>query len=148
MKKEPTLPTKKAILSPYTAIIESWRLLFITFLAGGLLGAAVYALIPPPYRAMAVVVMDQNLEQKFPTEPDREIFYFLERETQKLEELAWSDEVIQPVADLSGTISVTALRGGVLQLSQPSDGGWRMYAIADEPDTARRLANAWSESFV
>jgi hypothetical protein len=148
MKKTRPSPVKKRRLNPFTTIMKSWKLVLIAFMAGGLIGAAVYALIPPPYRAMAVVVMDQNLEAVFPTEPDREIFYFLERETQKLEELAWSDTVIQPVAELSTNFTVTDLRGGILQLSQPSDGGWRMYAIADQPDTARRLANAWADSFL
>ncbi len=121
--------------------------MIIAFLAGGLLGAAVYGLFPPPYRAMAVVVMDQNLEEVFPTAPDREIFYFLERETQKLEELAWSDVVMEKVVEQANDLTISELRGGMLQLSQPSDGGWRMYGISSNPDTARKLANVWSNAF-
>ena len=134
-------------INSISRILQSWKLLIIAFLAGGLMGAAVYGLFPPPYRAMAVVVMDQNLEEIFPTAPDREIFYFLERETQKLEELAWSDLVMQKVAQQTEGLSVVDLRGGMLHLSQPYDGGWRMYGISSEPETARKLANVWSNAF-
>ncbi len=134
-------------LNSLVHVLQSWKILMIVFLLGGLLGAAVYSLFPPPYRAMAVVVMDQNLEEVFPTAPDREIFYFLERETQKLEELAWSDVVMQKVVEQTTDLTIHDLRGGMLQLSQPSDGGWRMYGISSNPDTARKLANVWSNAF-
>ena len=95
---------KKRILSAPTSenfadALSAWRLLLVAALIGGLIGAAIYQLWIPPYRAMSKVVVDQNLEQALPAAPDREVFYFLERETQKLEELAWSDAVLEQVAD-------------------------------------------------
>jgi capsular polysaccharide biosynthesis protein len=134
--------------SGFLVILRAWRLLLIAFLVGGLLGAAVYAMFPPPYRAEAVMVMDQNLEKSFPTSPDRELFYFLERETTKLEELAWSDEVLSRVALDMKDVSVEQLRNGKLQLSQPSDGGWRFYGIDPDPKRAAALANSWADSYM
>ncbi len=139
-----TAPPK---FSGLLVILQAWKLLLIAFLVGGLLGAAVFTLFPPPYRASAVVVIDQNLEKTFPSAPDREVFYFLERETNKLEELAWSDEVLRRVSDEMRDISITQLRSGVLQLSQPSDGGWRFYAQDADPNQAKKIANSWADSF-
>jgi hypothetical protein len=39
------------------------------------------------------------------------------------------------------------LRSGVLQLSQPSDGGWRFYGISPDMDRAKKLADAWADAF-
>ena len=119
----------------------------IASLIGGLLGAAFYQLWSPPYRAMARVVVDQNLEQALPAAPDREVFYFLERETQKLKELALSDEVMGQVAEEVKNVSMAQLRGKLLQLSQPGDGGWRLYGIAKTPERARQLARTWANVF-
>jgi len=87
------------------------------------------------------------LEAIFPTSPDREIFYFLERETNKLEELAWSDQVLQRTVSIAGISSVNALRNGILQLSQPGDGGWKLYATSTDPHIAKIIANAWGDAF-
>ena len=57
--------------SGLAAILRAWRLLLIGFLAGGLLGAAAYSLFPPAYRAIAVVVLNQNLEKSYPLSPDK-----------------------------------------------------------------------------
>lgn len=143
---------KKRILSAptsqnFTDALSAWRLLLIASLIGGLLGAAFYQLWTPPYRAMARVVIDQNLEKALPAAPDREVFYFLERETQKLEELALSDEVMGQVVDEVKNVSMAQLRGKLLQLSQPGDGGWRLYGIAKTPERARQLAKTWSKVF-
>ncbi len=62
--------------------------------------ASLYLLMPPPYRARATVNVDFNLEQAWPQETDRQQFYYLERETRKLEEIAWSDAVMQSVVGL------------------------------------------------
>lgn len=143
---------KKRLLSAPTSeslvnALRAWRLLLIAGLIGALIGAAVYQLWLPPYRAMARVVVDQNLEQALPEAPDREVFYFLERETQKLEELAWSDEVMAQVMAKVELTTIARLRDGKLQLSQPGDGGWRMYGIDSAQDNARALAVAWADSF-
>jgi uncharacterized protein involved in exopolysaccharide biosynthesis len=128
--------------------LSAWRLLLVAALMGGLIGAALYQLWTPPFRAETRVVIDQNLEQVLPEAPDREVFYFLERETQKLEELAWSDVVLEQVAEQIKDVTVEELRDGMLQLSQPGDGGWRFYGISDTRERAKLLANRWADVFV
>ncbi len=128
-------------------VTHSWRLMLIVFLVGGLIGAAVYAVFPPPFRARSVVTIDLNLETTFPESPDREIFYYLERETNKLEELAWSDQVMQRTIDIAGQGTIEKLRNSTLQLSQPGDGGWKLYATSSDPKTAKLIANAWADAF-
>jgi capsular polysaccharide biosynthesis protein len=127
--------------------LSAWRLLLIAALIGGLIGAAIYQLWTPPYRAMSKVVVDQNLEQALPAAPDKEIFYFLERETQKLEELAWSDAVLEQLVEQVGGVKIADLRSGLLQLSQPGDGGWRFYGVNGSPEKAKQLAKSWANIF-
>jgi len=115
---------------------------------GALLAWGLYQLFPPAYRARATVVVDNNLEQAWQFFPDRQLFQFLQRETERLEQLAWSDAVMQSVANEVPSVTVQKLRGGVLQLSQPSDGGWHFYADAADPATAQLLAAAWAQAFV
>jgi hypothetical protein len=143
---------KKRILSApnsenFTDALSAWRLLLVAALIGGLIGAAIYQLWVPPFRAMSKVVVDQNLEQALPEAPDREVFYFLERETQKLEELAWSDTVLEQVTIQVEGIKLSGLRGGLLQLSQPGDGGWRFYGVNSSPEKAKQLAKSWANIF-
>jgi capsular polysaccharide biosynthesis protein len=129
-------------------ILQAWRILLVAFLLGGFIGAGAYSLFTPPYRAQTIVVIDQNLERSFTAmATDRDIFYFLERETSRLEELVWSDAVLQQVADRVGNVTVDQLRNKVLQLSEPSDGGWRLYAIDKNPDRAKLIANTWADVF-
>ena len=74
------------------------------------------------YRACATVNVDFNLEQAWPQETDRQQFYYLERETRKLEEIALSDDVMQSLAS-SSSVSVEELRNGKLTLGQLTWGG-------------------------
>ncbi|HUG34919.1 MAG TPA: hypothetical protein VMJ90_09130, partial [Anaerolineales bacterium] len=105
-----------------------------------------YFVAPPPFRARASVLVDFNLEQALPDDTDRQHFYYLERETRKLEEIAWSDEVMEMVASGSGA-SVADLRNGKLQLSQPAEGGWHFYADNPDANRAEKLASAWAQGF-
>lgn len=127
-------------------LLRAWRLCLVGGLLGGLLGMAAYALVPPDYRARATVVVDFNVEQSWAEIPDREVFYFLEREARKLAELAWADDVMQAVADGNG-LDVTTLRAEALTLSQPSDGGWHFYADSADDALAAKLAGDWAEAF-
>lgn len=127
-------------------LLRAWRVWLLGALLGGLLGMAVYAIFPPEYRARATVVIDFNVEQSWAEIPDREVFYFLDREARKLVELAWADDTLQAVADESG-LDVATLRSGVLTLSQPSDGGWRFYADSPDAGLAAKLAAAWARAF-
>ena len=144
---------KKRLLKPpkfeeFVRLLMAWRVWLVGALIGALLAAGVYALFPPQYRAQATVLVDQNAEQVVPVDSsDRVIYTYLQRETDKLVELAWSDTVLGRVTTASG-IAVSALRNGVLHLSQPSDGGWHFYADASTPQTAAQIASAWAGSFV
>src|SRR5215510_13836366 len=101
-------------------LLKAWRFWSLGALLGGLLGAAVYYIAPPPYRAHAIVLVDFNLEQAWPQETDRQQFYYLERETRKLEEIAWSDMVMEIVVEANRDVTVPELRNRTLTLSQPA----------------------------
>jgi len=127
-------------------LLRAWRLWLLGALLGALLGMAVYALFPPEYRARATVMIDFNVEQSWAEIPDREVFYFLEREARKLVELAWADDTLQAVSDKIG-VDVPTLRARALTLSHPSDGGWHFYATDAEALVAVKLASAWATAF-
>ena len=131
----------------FSNALRAWKLLLVAALIGGLIGAAAYQLWLPPFRVMSKVVVDQNLEQALPEAPDREIFYFLERETQKLQDLAWSDAVLEQVAEEIKGVKAIDLNNGMLQLSQPGDGGWRFYGISESPEQAKQLSKTWAKIF-
>lgn len=128
-------------------LLRAWRLWVLAALAGALLGAAVYFIAPPPYRARATVNVDFNLEEAWPHEADRQQFFYLEREARKLREIAWSDAVMQAVADQDGNSSIGRLRDEKLHLSQPGEAGWHFFADDPDPARARSLASAWARIF-
>lgn len=127
-------------------LLQAWRFWVLSGLVGALLGGLVYLIAPPDFRARATVVVDFNMEEAWPVDTDRELFYYLEREARKLEELAWSDATLTQVAKTGG-VTVAELRGGILKLSEPADGGWHFYANDPDPARAERLASAWAETF-
>lgn len=130
-------------------LLKAWRFWSVGALIGALLGAAVYYVAPPPYRAHATVLVNFNLEQAWPKETDRQQFYYLERETRKLEEIAWSDAVIDSVVSINGNIlSAAELRNRTLSLSQPAEGGWHFYADDPNPERAAALVSTWAQVFV
>lgn len=127
-------------------LLKAWRFWSIGAIVGALIGAAIFYVAPPPYRARATVLVDFNLEQAWPQETDRQQFFYLERETRKLEEIARSDDVMNLVS--SGLIiPVEDLRGGKLMLSQPAEGGWHFYAEDMHPERAQEIASAWALIF-
>ena len=111
------------------------------------MGAFVFYIAPPPYRARATVIVDFHLEQAWPQNTDREQFYYLERETRKLEEIAVSDSVLNTVAVQVSGVTVQQLRGQKLQLSQPGNGGWHFFADDRDAQRAAALASAWAQAF-
>ncbi len=133
-------------LDDLIGLLKAWRFWVLGALAGALLGAALFYIAPPPYRARATVNVDFNLEEAWPEENDRKQFYYLERETRKLEEIAWSDDVMQVVADASG-IDVSTLRDEALSLSQPGEAGWRFFADDHDPARAETIATTWALAF-
>ncbi|MFT3892300.1 MAG: hypothetical protein QM730_11755 [Anaerolineales bacterium] len=128
-------------------LLKAWRLWSIGVLIGGLIGAVAYYVAPPPYRAHATVLVDFNLEEAWPQDTDREQFYYLDRETRKLEDIAFSDSVMESIVEKDHQNTVTELRGEKLTLSQPAEGGWHFYAVDDDPQRAQSLASAWSLAF-
>jgi len=129
-------------------LLQAWRFWLLAGLLGALLGWGTYAVFPPQFRARATVVVDFNMEQAWPVDSDRELFYYLEREARKLENVAWSDDVMTTVANGVGNITIEELRSGVLELSEPSDGGWHFYATDPDPARAEKTASIWAETFV
>jgi len=128
-------------------LLKAWRFWLLGALAGALIGTAVFYLAPPPYRARATVNVDFHLEQAWPQNTDREQFYYLERETRKLEEIAMSDSVLNSVTGQVSGVTVQQLRGGQLTLSQPGNGGWHFFADSRDPQTSARLASVWAQAF-
>jgi len=127
-------------------LLKAWKFWALGAIFGAVIGAAVFFAAPPPYQARATVLVDFNLEEALPAETDRQHFYYLERETRKLEEIAWSDDVMQTLSSEFG-VSVAELRGGVLELSQPAEGGWHFYAANRDANLAAGLASAWATAF-
>ncbi len=128
-------------------VLLSWRLYLAGAIVGALLGFVLYSVFPPDYRAKATVVVDHNTEEAWVYFPDRQLFHYLERETQKLEAVAWSDNTLQLTAQKLENITVEMLREGLLVLSYPEDGPWHFYGLHRDPETAQEIARAWAESF-
>lgn len=128
-------------------VLKAWRFWVLGAIFGALIGAVIYYVVPPPFRAQATVNVDFNLEQAWPQETDRQQFYYLERESRKLEELAWSDDVMSQLSS-KFAFPVQDLRGAKLQLSQPAEAGWHFYADDKDSQTAASLASVWAEAFV
>jgi len=133
-------------LDDFIRLLKAWRFWVLGALAGALLGTAIFYIAPPPYRARATVNVDFNLEEAWPEDVDRQQFYYLERETRKLKEIAWSDDVMQVVADANG-VGVSTLRDELLSLSQPAEAGWHFYADDRNPARAEALASTWALAF-
>lgn len=139
--------SKMNLLSPPSLddiirLLKAWRFWVLGAIIGSALGAAVYYIAPPPYRAKATVNVDFNFEQAFPANTDRQDFYYLERESRKMVELAWSDDVLEQL-----NVSVEELRNGKLNLSQPAEAGWHFFADDKDPQKAEKLASAWANAF-
>jgi capsular polysaccharide biosynthesis protein len=128
-------------------LLRAWRFWVLGALLGMLIAAAAYYIVPPSYRARATVNVDFNLEQAWPKDVDRQQFYYLEREVRKLEEIAWSDDVMNQLST-EFSISVEELRADKLQLSQPAEAGWHFYAEDPNPQIAGEIASAWANAFV
>lgn len=128
-------------------LLKAWRFWLLGALIGALIGVVVFYIAPPPYRARATVNVDFHLELAWPQNTDREQFYYLERETRKLEEIAVSDSVLNSVAGQVSGVTVEQLRGQKLQLSQPGNGGWHFFADDRDPQRAGALASVWAQAF-
>ena len=112
------------------------------------MAALVYFIAPPPFRAQATVLVNQNVELAIPEELTDELIYtYLQRETDKLMEIAWSDQVLSQLSSETG-ISISSLRNDRLFLTQPGEGGWHFLASDSDPLVASRVASAWASSFV
>lgn len=128
-------------------LLKAWRFWLLGAILGALIGSVFFYMAPPPYRARATVNVDFHLEQAWPQNTDREQFYYLERETRKLEEIAFSDTVLNSVASQVSGVTVQQLREQKLQLSQPGNGGWHFFAEDGNSQKATALASAWAKAF-
>ena len=144
---------KKFMLQPPDSddlmrLLDAWRVWIVGAILGAAIASIVYLISPPQYRAQATVIVDQNVEQVIPQEQtDLRKFNYLQRETDKLVEIAWADQTLARVSIQTG-LPVSKLRDGRLLLSQPGDGGWHFLADAPDPVSAARLASAWAGAFV
>jgi len=134
-------------LDDFLRLLRAWKFWILFSVLGALLGAGAYYAFPPDYRAQATVVVDFNLEESLTEGNDRDLFYYLERETRKLVEVAWADETIEAVAQELDDLRVAELRDERLQLSQPQDGAWHFYAADVDPARAEKMVALWAESF-
>lgn len=128
-------------------VLQSWRMWLGGAVLGALIASLIYLVFPPDYRARAVVVVDHNLESVWKFAPAQN-FYFLGRETRKLEILAWNDDTLGMVADDIDGITISELRTEILSLSHPADGGWYLWADHPDRDMAEEIAGAWADAFV
>jgi hypothetical protein len=93
------------------------------------------------------VQIDFNIEEAYKPTQDKQSFYYVEREVRKLMDLAYSDSVLQAVADKVGGVTVAELRDEKLFLSQPGEAGWHLFAEDRDPKRAQDLASAWATAF-
>jgi capsular polysaccharide biosynthesis protein len=135
-------------IDDFIRLLKAWRFWSVGALVGALIGGALYYLAPPPYRAHATVLVDFNLEQAWPQETDRQQFYYLERETRKLEEIALSDTVMETIVETTQNVTTQELRSGKLSLGQPAEGGWHFYVDDEDPQRAATIASRWAQVFV
>ena len=59
-------------LNDLVRLLKAWRFWVLGAILGVAIGAAVYYVAPPPYRARATVTVDFNLEEAFPQDTDRQ----------------------------------------------------------------------------
>ena len=108
---------KKWLLKPpsleeFLRLLTAWRVWAAGAVVGAAVAALVYIIVPPQYRAQATVLVDQHVEQVIPVERSELLIYtYLQRETDKLVELAWSDQVLSQLSNQTG-IPVASLRDG------------------------------------
>ncbi len=132
----------------FLRLLRAWKFWLLGSVLGALIGAAVFYLFPPMYRAQATVIVDFNIEESWTYGADRDVYYYLERESRKLVEVVWADETVSAVSTAFPDLTVASLRGERLHLSQPEDGGWHFYADDPDPVRAESIASLWAESFV
>ncbi len=142
----------KWLLSPpslddFVRLLRAWKFWLLFSVLGALIGTLVYFVFPPMYRAQATVVVDFNIEESWMYGADRDVYYYLERESRKLVEVAWADVTVSAVDAAFPDLTVASLRGERLHLSQPEDGGWHFYADDPDPVRAEEMASLWAESF-
>lgn len=138
----------------YRVILERWPRLILWAILGGLLFWAYGQASPRRFRSSASVNVDQNAEAVVPIGDESGTASYLNRETIRLETLAFSDEVWEDAARalaqegfLRRAEDLDRIMNDV-RLPHPMDGEWRFTAYADDPALAARAAQLWAEAFV
>ncbi len=148
------LPPSEVILRNALAfMLKQWPALIGVFLAGALLGYFVAVMLPRPYQAIAEVVVDHNVRRVLPRGSANEVAAYLNQETERLEAIAYSDDVWQQVArEMVDVGAGDAMEVGSLiqyvSLPHPQDGVWNFRVVMHDPEAAAALANLWAEAFV
>lgn len=135
-------------------IIPRWYWLVAFGLGGALIGWLAAGLMPGHLRATTRVMVDHNIEIALAERGLEDVHRYLNQETLKLEELAYSDQVWDQVErDLVGSSWNGAippreeLQDQVL-LPHPEDGVWSFVADGQDRERALALSESWASSFV
>jgi hypothetical protein len=138
----------------YRRVLERWPRLIVWAILGGLAFCLYSQAAPRRFLASASVSVDQNAEAVVPLGDESGMASYLNRETLRLETLAYSDAVWEEVARglaLEGFLDrprdIDRIFEGV-RVPHPMDGEWRFTAYSADPALAARTAQLWAEAFV
>jgi hypothetical protein len=138
----------------YRRVLERWPRLIVWAILGALAFCLYSQAAPRRFLASASVNVDQNAEVVVPLGDESRMASYLNRETLRLETLAYSDPIWAEVARGLALEGFLARPGDIdrifedVQVPHPMDGEWRFTAYSGDPALAARTAQLWAEAFV